>query len=396
MNYYKILLHGDDIMSTIIMNNKDEILMSLVHYFVTEKDYTPIVVKGVKDEIWLENTEGPYRIIRINSNYIHNDEQFNFDVFKTKNIMKQIKKKTVSFSVNALNIFLDINDNVHLKSVKNIDAINIKSIKDITKKKDLLEIFPDINDKLITDKKGMDLIINVTNDLNEKTEKTNKAYEATFKPKKILVTKVIIAICVILFAAMYLIGNGSNDTLTLYLFGANLSSAVKAGEVYRLITCAFLHAGILHLAFNMYALFVIGNQVETYLGKVKFTIVYLVSALSGSLMSSIFTEGISVGASGAIFGLLGSLLYFGYHYRLYLGEVLRRQIIPLIAINLLFGFIMSGVDNAAHIGGLIGGYLTTMALGVKGKSKKQDMINGAIVLFIFIVFMIVVLFKFVK
>jgi len=199
-----------------------------------------------------------------------------------------------------------------------------------------------------------------------------------------------------LFAAMYLIGNGSNDTLTLYLFGANLSSAVKAGEVYRLITCAFLHAGILHLAFNMYALFVIGNQVETYLGKVKFTIVYLVSALSGSLMSSIFTEGISVGASGAIFGLLGSLLYFGYHYRLYLGEVLRRQIIPLIAINLLFGFIMSGVDNAAHIGGLIGGYLTTMALGVKGKSKKQDMINGAIVLFIFIVFMIVVLFKFVK
>ena len=62
-------------MSTVIMNNKDEILMSLVHYFVTEKDYTPIVVKGVKDEIWLENTEGPYRIIRINSNYIHNDEQ---------------------------------------------------------------------------------------------------------------------------------------------------------------------------------------------------------------------------------------------------------------------------------------------------------------------------------
>lgn len=378
----------------IIMNNKDEILMSLVHYFVTEKDYTPIVVKGVKDEIWLENTEGPYRIIRINSNYIHNDEQFDFDIFKTKNIMKQIKKKTVSFSVNTLNIFLDIGDSVHLKSVKNIDAINVKSIKDIKKSESLLNVFPDITKKLITDKKGMDLIINVTNDLNVKTEKTNKVYEATFKPKRILVTKVLIALSIIMFVSMYLLGNGSNDTLTLYLFGANLKEAIQAGEVYRLITCAFLHAGILHLMFNMYSLFIIGSQLETYIGRWKFALVYFISALSGSLMSAIFTNAISVGASGAIFGLLGSLLYFGYHYRLYLGEVLKRQIIPLIAVNLLFGFIMNGVDNAAHIGGLIGGYLATMALGVKGKSKKRDMINGSIVLVVYLLFLFIVLFKF--
>lgn len=395
MNYIKIILHGDEIMSTVVMNNKDEILMSLVHYFVTEKDYTPIVVKGVKDEIWLENTEGPYRIIRINSNYIHNDEQFKFDIFKTRNVMKQIKKKTVSFSINALNIFLDIGDNVHLKSVKDIDAINIKSLKDIKKKKDFIEIFPDINEKLIKDKKGMDLIINVTNDLNKKTETNNRHYEATFKPKKILVTKVLIALCLVMFVAMYLIGNGSNDSLTLYLFGANYPVAVKSGQVYRLVTSAFLHAGILHLLFNMYALFVIGNQVETYLGKIKFLIVYLVSAISGSLMSCIFTNTLSVGASGAIFGLLGSLLYFGYHYRLYLGDVLRSQIIPLILLNLFFGFVLSGVDNAAHIGGLIGGYLTTMALGIKGKSKKQDQINGAIVLVIYLVFLGFILFKFI-
>lgn len=395
MNYYKILLHGDDKVSTIMMDNKDEILMSLVHYFVTEKDYTPIVVKGVKDEIWLENTEGPYRIIRINSNYIHNDEQFNFDIFKTKNIMKQIKKKTVSFSVNALNIFLDVSENVNVKSVKNIDAIKVKSLKEVKKKKDLLEIFPDIKDKLITDKKGMDLIINVTKDLNNKTEKTNKAYEATFSKKTILMTKVIMALCVVMFAAMYLLGNGSNDGLTLYLFGANLPEAVKAGEIYRLITCVFLHSGIIHLLFNMYALYVIGHQVETYIGKFKFTVIYLISAISGSLMSAIFTNAMSVGASGAIFGLLGSLLYFGYHYRLYLGDVLRSQIIPLIIANLVLGFILPGVDNAAHIGGLIGGYLATMALGVKAKSKKQDMINGTIVLIIYLVFMSFILFKYI-
>ena len=72
-------------------------------------------------------------------------------------------------------------------------------------------------------------------------------------------------------------------------------------------------------------------------------------------MSMLFTDAISAGASGAIFGLLGALLYFGYHYRIYLGNVMRSQIIPLIIFNLMLGFILVGIDNAAHIGGLMGG-----------------------------------------
>ena len=79
-------------MSTILMNKKEEYVMKLVHYFVTEKNYTPIVVNGVKNEIWLENNDRPYKIVRINSNYIHNPEQYNYDLFKTKSIVKQIKK----------------------------------------------------------------------------------------------------------------------------------------------------------------------------------------------------------------------------------------------------------------------------------------------------------------
>ena len=108
-------------------------------------------------------------------------------------------------------------------------------------------------------------------------------------------------------------------------------------------------------------------------------------------MSIIFSDSISAGASGAIFGLLGSLLYFGYHYRVYLGGVLKSQIIPLILINLIFGFTMSGIDNAAHIGGLIGGFLISMAVGVPNKSEKSDIINGiimSIIYFVFLLFMI--------
>ena len=381
-------------MDSVVVQKKDDIVMRLIHYFITEKNYTPIVVRGAKDEVWLENDEGPYRIIRINSKYIHNDEQFDLDIFKTKNIMKQIKKKTLSLKMNALNIFLDINEDVKLKDIKDIDSIIVNNVKDITKK-ELVNIFPDIKDKLITDENGMELIINVTNDINKKTEKENKIYENIFKPKKVIITNIIIALCIIVFAATILYGGNilGINSIILYLFGGNLKEAVIDGQVYRLISSVFLHASIFHLLFNVYALFIIGNQLENYIGKFKFLVIYLISALSGSLMSCIFTQGISVGASGAIFGLLGSLLYFGYHFRVYLGSIIKTQIIPLIILNLFLGFMDSSIDNAAHIGGLLGGYLSTMALGIKGKSSKTDKINGAIVLTLYLVFMIYILFR---
>lgn len=94
----------------------------------------------------------------------------------------------------------------------------------------------------------------------------------------------------------------------------------------------------------------------------------------------------SVGASGAIFGLMGALLYFGYYYRIYLGNVLKSQLIPLIIFNLLLGFTLSGIDNFAHIGGLLGGLGATMALGISGKSKPYENINGIIITTIFVIF----------
>jgi rhomboid protease GluP len=196
-----------------------------------------------------------------------------------------------------------------------------------------------------------------------------------------------------LFFLTYIFGSGSEDTLTLYNFGAVYAPSVKSGEVYRLLLGTFLHAGIIHLICNMYSLFVIGTQVENFVGKRKFLGIYLISAISGSLLSCVFSDYLSVGASGAIFGLLGSLLYFGYHYRLYLGSVVRSQIIPIIVLNLFLGFMLNGIDNAAHIGGLIGGFLATMALGINGKSTKGERINAAIVLIIYFAFLAILLFR---
>ena len=172
-------------------------------------------------------------------------------------------------------------------------------------------------------------------------------------------------------------------------------SIIENHEFYRLLTGAFLHANIFHLLFNCYALFIIGSQVESFMGKVKYLIIYLFSALTGSLLSITLNKaGLSVGASGAIFGLMGSLLYFGYHHRVYLGSVIRSQIIPLIIVNLVIGFLSNGqIDNFAHIGGLIGGFLITIAVGVKYKSSKFEMINGLVASLMFVVFMLLLAFK---
>ena len=383
-------------MPNLTIRKSDQIMMSLVHYFVTKENYAPIHVQGVKDEIWLENLDGPYRIIRITCNSVINEEQYKFDIFKMKHVMKQIKKKTLSFKVNALNICLDISKKVDKCDVKNIETIGVESLNDVRKNPDINKAFPRIKDELLETNDGLDLIINVTNDINEKTEEENKKFNDVFAPKKIVFTNVISLICLVMYfvIAIYC-GNFINfDANILAKFGANNIILVKSGEVWRLLTSAFLHVGLIHLFVNMYSLRVIGPSVEALIGKWKFIFIYLVSSISSSLMSLVFTESniVSAGASGAIFGLMGALLYFGYHYRLYLNDAIKTQIIPVIVFNLLIGFMISGIDNGAHIGGLVGGYLATMAIGIKNKSHKKDMINGWIVLTLYLVFLSYIVF----
>lgn len=142
---------------------------------------------------------------------------------------------------------------------------------------------------------------------------------------------------------------------------------VAAGEYYRLLTSAFLHEGVLHLLLNMYALFLFGPALESALGRWRFTALYFVSALGGSALSYAFSPPAqpSLGASGAVFGLLGA--YFVVSRRL------RRDTTPLLvllAINLGYGFLVPRVDWKAHIGGLIAGGLVGLALVYAPKERR--------------------------
>lgn len=368
------------------MEIKDEITMRLVHYFITEENYEPIIVAGVKNEIWLENLDAYYKIVRINSNYIHNDEQFKVDNYKVLNVAKQIKKKTFTFKINTLNVLLDVGENVNIKNNKNIDTYKVNSIKDLRKDDSIGGLFPKLKVSSLKGGNNINSFLNLTSDITEKNIEKRKRMDNIFSNKKIVITNILIIINVLMFVLTYF-----NDNL----FNALIldPNSVKNGEVYRLFTSIFMHGSLIHLITNMFSLSILGRQIENFLGKYKFIAIYIISGLCGSMLSVILTKWYSLGASGAIFGLFSALIYFGYRYRIYFGQVIVKDILPVLIFNLIIGFTLTNVDNAAHIGGLVGGLFATMALGVDEDKNKVSERNGLISLLIFIGFMLYMIFK---
>lgn len=367
------------------INKKDDIILKILHYFITEEDYKPVIINGLDNEIWLENMENDLKLIRINTNYIHNEEQFKSDIFKVKTIMKSIKRNTLSFKMTTLNLLLDTGDNVSIIDNKNIETIKIDGLDDFKKNKFVKEFFPKVKDTDFNDKIDPVEFFKLTEDMNQNTMKKEKKLEKIFSPKKPVVTYILIVLNLMVF--LYGVLHGNDELIN--MFGNNYE-LVQNGEFYRLFTCMFVHADILHILFNMIALYSIGPVVERYYGKSKFLLIYLVSGLLGSIFSGVFmtADSISIGASGAIFGLLGSICYFTYYYRATLQGILRGSIMPVIIINLVIGFLSSSIDLSAHIGGLIGGILISMAIGIGDKHRKSDQINGLVVLILMAAFLI--------
>ena len=159
------------------------------------------------------------------------------------------------------------------------------------------------------------------------------------------VTYSIIGLNVVAFGWQYLVGiNKVADDFGMWPFGIALD-----GQWWRLLTAAFLHGSLLHIAFNMYVLFALGPTLERVLGHVRFVVLYLVAVLGGSVASYCFSDPrtVSVGASGAIFGLMGALIVAG---RRLSWDI--KQVVILLAVNVVIGFLSPGTDWRAHLGGL--------------------------------------------
>lgn len=377
-------------MQNIVIDKKDDIVMKLLHYFVTEYNYKPVVVNGLKNEVWLENMDNDIKLIRLNINYIHNNEQLKLDTRKANIIRESVKKKTYSFKMHLLNILIDLGDAVVINDDSK-EIINVKGNKlsDIKKNKKINEYFPDLKDKVVNKKSNFIDMYYMTEALNKKTRKEEKRLSKLFKTEVPYCTYFLIGINILLFLVML---NARIYNLYLMKYSTNYE-LIQQGEIYRLFTSMFLHANFVHLFFNMYALYIIGPEIEKYYGKLKFLIIYLVSGIFGSIFSALFNNGFSIGASGAIFGLFGALTYFGYNYRATLDGFLKSQIIPLLVVNLAVGLIFENIDLAAHIGGLLSGIFISVAVGLKEQKKPGRQINALIMLCILLISFIFMLFS---
>ena len=178
-------------------------------------------------------------------------------------------------------------------------------------------------------------------------------------------TYIIIGICVALQLGQSLsggltLGTGGTGGSEIYARGALYGPLVAQGEVWRLVTSGFLHAGFLHLLFNMYALYILGSLLEPVLGKLRFGLVYFVSMLCGSFGALLITPNSpTVGASGAVFGLMAAAIIVLRHR----GVDLMATGLPIwLGINLLLTFTIGGLSVGGHIGGMIGGALAAIVL----------------------------------
>lgn len=192
-------------------------------------------------------------------------------------------------------------------------------------------------------------------------------------------TWVFLAINLVVWIAMEARG-GSQDQEVLLAFGAMYGPLIAGGEYWRLFTAMFLHVGALHLIFNGVGLLIFGKMAERIFGLRRFVIIYLVAGLSGSVASYAFNDvAIGAGASGAIMGILGALGAFYLVRRNTLGNMGKQNLVGLLVIaafNLIFGFTVAGIDNWAHMGGLLGGILMGLALAPKYRAESSGLLGG--------------------
>ncbi len=166
--------------------------------------------------------------------------------------------------------------------------------------------------------------------------------------------------------AMQEIAGGAGDLAVQVSFGANFGPLVADGDVWRLVTSIFLHANLLHLALNGWALWVLGRNLEAFYGHWRFLALFLLSGLGGAAASAALSGAISVGASGGIFGLLGASVVFAFRWRKLLPvrvtRVMGTALLPWVALNLALGVFVPRIDMAAHLGGLVAGALLALAI----------------------------------
>lgn len=366
---------------------EDFIFWEMVRQLSDQEGYRMITVAENHQEIWLENlTNKKVPVIRLIRHDLDWANWLKRDIERTmqngENIRKKLYKKPISVLSIYISEFAPVDDYEFSLKPQTLSKTTVNSFIFMS------EAFADSIQRL-REELGMPLQLdNPEREIEEEDilrlkqtailESVKKAKEEQkmFQHAKPFFTYVLIAIQVAIFILMEFSG-GSTDSKTLIEFGAKYSPYILQGEWWRFFTPMVVHIGFFHLLMNTFSLYLIGAEVERIYGRTRFLLIYIFAGFAGTLGSFIMTPNLSAGASGAIFGCFGALLYFGItHPRLFM-RTMGTSVIALIIINLVYGFSVSGIDNAGHVGGLIGGFL---AAGIVHLPKARNILRQIIFL----------------
>ncbi len=368
---------------------EDYLFWKVTEFLIVEKEYRILQLSHDQGELWLEKTENKdaqvIRLLRYNldwSNWLQRDIEI------TTENGERIRKKLAKKELRILNLYFSAYppvDDYEFRIAKPFLSDNGKAAVEsiVVHRANAAEEIRNIGnrfDKLIEIDFSEEFSHEDVESIKTKAVSTAvdraKEERSVFSYGKPFFTYLFIAIQVLVFMVLEAAG-GSTDTSTLIRFGAKFNPLILDGEWWRFITPIFIHIGLLHLFMNTLALYYLGTMVERLYGNWRFLFIYLFAGFAGVLASFISSPNLSAGASGAIFGCFGALLYFGVANPKLFWRTLGLNVLIVLGINLAFGFTIPGIDNAGHIGGLIGGFA---AAGVFHLPKNMHLLRQGVFL----------------
>ncbi|MBT2656652.1 rhomboid family intramembrane serine protease [Bacillus sp. ISL-18] len=367
------------------MNNREGyIFWRLAYSFISDHGYRVIQLFENQKELWLEKLENKKApIIRMMLHDLDWSNAMQRDIEFTATNGERVRKQIGKSELNVLNIYVSKFPPVdeyeyRLERPFVFPQGNKTTVTSILFVNDELESgFRRLSDKL-----GWNIYFEFSNEYSEQEVEELKKSALELAIHKVKAEQEILVngkplftyLFIVIQLAVFLwleINGGSTNTSTLIKYGAKVNALIDQGEWWRFITPIFLHIGFLHLLTNTLALYFLGTTVERIFGKSRFFIIYLFAGFTGFIASFLYSSNLSAGASGAIFGCFGALLYFGAMYPKLFFRTMGLNILVVLGINLVFGFSVSGIDNAGHLGGLAGGFL---AAGVTHFPKRKKLL----------------------
>ena len=356
---------------------------TIIHSLVVEQHFRILRISQNHQEVWLQSnrSKGP-NVVRMLRYDLDWSNWMQRDIEVTSQKAELMRKRLYKRNLNAVNIYISTYppvDDWKFRTEEPLIVGNNKQtslqtivVSSNTLQQDLADLSAELQIPLTIEDEGILFDYTKLELLKSKVISVSnhriKEEKKLFTYGKPYFTYIFIFIQLLLFGVLELQG-GSMDPDVLMKYGAKDNPSIIEGEWWRFITPIFIHIGFLHLLMNTLALYYLGTAVERIYGRIRFFLLYLFAGFTGSLASFVFSPAISAGASGAIFGCFGALLFFGVTHPSLFFRTMGKNIVGIILINIAIGFMIPGIDNAGHIGGLVGGFLASSIVHLPHQRK---------------------------